>query len=148
MVPGDWDHAMAWGDEQIIVGDETFVYYGGYERGHKVARFTERQIGLARMPRDRYVAMEASISKGRLITKPVKINAESITINANVVGACRVRILDINGDPLEAYSWKEISGDKIEHSVSWGNNLTGISGKQVVLEFELTDTQLFGFDLR
>ncbi len=144
MIPGTWDHAMVWGDEQIIVGDETYVYYGGYERGHKVARFTERQIGLARMPRDRYVAMEASINKGRLVTKPVKINANSITINANVVGSCKIRLLDTNGNPLDGYGWQEISGDNIAHSVSW----SGLSGKKAVLEFELTDAQLFGFDLQ
>jgi hypothetical protein len=148
MVPGYWDHAMAWGDEQIIVGDETYIYYGGYERGHKVARFEERQIGLAKMPRDRYVAMEASISKGRLMTKPVNIQAEAITVNANIVGSCRIRIVDVNGNPIEAFSWHELSGDKVAHSVSWGENLSQLHGKHVALEFELTDAQLFGFDLK
>jgi hypothetical protein len=46
---GTWDHAMSWGDCQCPVDDDVFIYYGGYARGHKVERFTERQIGLARM---------------------------------------------------------------------------------------------------
>lgn len=37
---------MTWADCQLVVGDEMFIYYGGYARGHKVERFTERQIGL------------------------------------------------------------------------------------------------------
>jgi len=104
-VPGSWDHAMAWGDEQIIVGDETFVYYAGYKRGHKVARFRERQIGLARMPRDRYVAREADLNMGTLITRPVILNANSMTVNARIVGKMRVRLLDKEGKPLPDFDW-------------------------------------------
>ncbi|HNR31377.1 MAG TPA: hypothetical protein PKI11_10855, partial [Candidatus Hydrogenedentes bacterium] len=44
--PGAWDHAHAWIDDQVIVGDKVHLYYGGYARGHKVNRFEERQIGL------------------------------------------------------------------------------------------------------
>ncbi|MBA3417007.1 MAG: hypothetical protein H0U10_17440, partial [Chloroflexia bacterium] len=54
--PGTWDRAMTWGDWQLPVDDELYIYYGGYARGHKVERFTERQLGLARMPLDRYVS--------------------------------------------------------------------------------------------
>ena len=32
---GAWDHAHAWIDYQTIVGDEVYLYYGGYEQGHK-----------------------------------------------------------------------------------------------------------------
>ena len=53
--PGAWDHAHAWIDEQLPVGDEVYLYYGGYKWGHKHNRFAERQIGLVKMPRDRYV---------------------------------------------------------------------------------------------
>ena len=51
--PGTWDRAMAWADDQLIVGDYVYLYYGGYRWGHKAERFTERQIGFAHMPRDR-----------------------------------------------------------------------------------------------
>src|SRR5687768_10203291 len=65
--PGTWDHAMAWIDCQLPVGDEVYLYYGGYARGHKVERFAERQIGLARMPRDRYVARVAGAADAVLL---------------------------------------------------------------------------------
>ena len=102
-VPGRWDHAMAWGDEQILVGDETYLYYGGYERGHKVARYDERQIGLATMPRDRYVAREADLNPGRLVTRPLLFNGSDLTINAEVVGTLRVRLLDRDSEPLPGF---------------------------------------------
>ena len=146
-LPGSWDHAMAWGGDQIVVGDETFVYYIGYARGHKVARFTERQIGLARMPRDRYVSRDADLNLGTLITKPVILNAESITVNANIVGELRVRLLDKNGNPLRNFGWVKLHGDSIAHPVQWKGNMKSLKGKPVRIEFQLRYAQLFGFDL-
>src|SRR5262249_22537982 len=57
LTPGAWDHAMAWIGDALPVGDELFLYYGGYARGHKIEPYKERQLGLARMKRDRYVGL-------------------------------------------------------------------------------------------
>ena len=146
-VPGSWDHAMAWGDEQIIVGNDTYIYYGGYARGHKVDRFNERQIGLARMPLDRYVAREASLNMGTLSTKPLILNGSSLTVNAYVVGEMHVRLTDIDGAPLSDFGWIDISGDNVAHRVNWERGIETIKDKPVKIEFQLRNAQLFGFDL-
>jgi len=146
-VPGTWDHAMAWADEQIVVGDETFVYYAGYARGHKVARFDERQIGFARMARDRYVSRDADLNVGRLLTKPLVFDASSLTVNANVVGTLRVRLLTAKGKPKRGFDWVELRGDAVAHKVTWKTGISSLGKEPVRLEFELKDAQLFGFDL-
>ena len=146
-IPGSWDHANAWGDDQLVVGDETFVYYCGYAHGHKVNRFNERQFGLARMPRDRYVAREADINMGTLITKPLILNASSITVNAYVVGEMRVRLLDREGRLIEGFDWVDISGDAVDHPVEWKKDLKSLGKKIVQIEFQLQDAQLYSFDL-
>ena len=145
--PDAWDHAHVWGDEQILVGDETFIYYGGYKRGHKVARFTERQIGLARMPRDRYVAREADINTGTLLTKPLLMNGSRITVNAFVIGDMRVRLVNADRRTLRDFDWVAIKGDAVDISIPWKGDLKALSGKPVRMEFQLQDAQLFGFDL-
>jgi hypothetical protein len=145
--PARWDHAMAWGDDQILVGDETYIYYGGYQFGHKAARYEARQLGLARMPRDRYVAREADLNPGRLVTRSLSFNAGTLSVNARVVGAMRVRLLDASGQPLADYGWVELKGDSVKHPVSWPKGIAALGGKAVRLEFELTHSQLFGFQL-
>ena len=97
-VPGTFDHAMAWGDEQIVIGGELFIYYGGYERGHKIERFKERHLGFAKMPIDRYVSRDADFNGGSLLTKPLSIRGDKITLNANVVGECKIRVVDYDGE--------------------------------------------------
>ncbi len=145
--PARWDHAMAWGDEQIVVGNETFIYYGGYKFGHKAARYEARQLGLARMPRDRYVAREADLNPGRLVTRLLSFTADTLTVNARILGAMRVRLLDASGQPLDDYGWVGLKGDSVKHPVSWSKGIAALGGKAVRLEFELTHSQLFGFEL-
>ena len=145
--PDAWDHAHVWGDEQLIVDDETYIYYAGYKRGHKVARFDERQIGFARMPKDRYVAREADLNEGTLITKPLLLQGSSLTVNAFVVGEMKVRLLDKKGRPMKRFDWAEITGDRVNLPVTWAGDLGPISKKPVRLEFRLKYAQLFGFDL-
>jgi len=147
-VPGAWDHAMAWGDEQIIVGDKTYVYYAGYARGHKVDRFNERQIGLAIMPRDRYTSLEASIVPGTMRSKPLRLDASAMTLNARVVGNMKVRLIDRDGMPLPGFDWVGIEGDGVDLPVNWTGNWQELAGKIVVLEIEMKDAQIFGFDLK
>ncbi len=146
-LPGSWDHAIAWGADQLVVSDTTFLYYGGYARGHKVARLDDRHIGLARMPRDRYVSREADLNEGYLITKPLLLNAKSMTVNARVVGEMQLRLLDVHGKPLPKFGWVMIHGDSVTHPVNWQDSLESLAEQSIRIEFKLQYTQLFGFDL-
>ena len=146
-VPGSWDHAHAWGDEQLIVGDETYIYYGGYSGGHKVDRFNERHIGLAKILKDRYVSRDANLNWGTLITKPLKTDAESMTINANIVGEIKIRLLDEAGNPLKGFDWLSLGGDNIAHPLNWQGDLKSLKDKTIRIEFKMQFAQLFGFDL-
>jgi hypothetical protein len=147
---GTWDHAMTWGDCQILVGDETFIYYGGYARGHKVERFRERQIGLARMPRDRYVAREGGAGGGRLLTKLVTLEAGELRVNASVNGELRVRIVDEARRPFAGFDWDDaapLRGDSIALPVRWKGDLASVRGKPVRLEIQLRDARLYALEL-
>ena len=148
--PGSWDHAMAWMSQAVPVGDEMFFYYGGYARGHKIKAKTERQIGLARMKKDRYVALMPAGGQGTLLTKPFVVPGDRLTINANAArGEVRVRLLDESGKPLRALGKAEarpISGDVLAADAQWPKPLVGLRGKPVRLEFRLRAAQLFGFE--
>jgi len=145
--PGAWDHAHAWIDEQLPVGDEVYLYYGGYKWGHKHNRFEERQIGLVRMLRDRYVAREAGEKRGLLRTPPVVLAGSALTVNAKIDGELRVRLVDTRGQPLAGFGWVSLRGDKLDHAVRFENSLSSLTQRAVRLEFALVKARLFGFDL-
>ena len=148
--PGAWDHAMTWADCQLMVGDETFIYYGGYAWGHKHERFTQRQIGLARMPLDRYVSRDAGDARGALRTPLLTISAARMTVNANVDGGLQARILDASGMPLPGFDWTDcrvIRGDSVRHPVRWKSDISSLKGRPVRIEFALRNARVYGFEL-
>ena len=87
--------ARGWITSFRPVGDEVYLYYGGYASGQKLS---DRQIGLLKMRRDRYVAREAGERKARLTTKPLTLDAAKMTVNADAAkGSVAVGLLDAAG---------------------------------------------------
>jgi hypothetical protein len=148
---GSWDHAMAWMDYQLPVADELYLYYGGYARGHKVERFSERQIGLVRLPRDRYVAWEAGAGEATLRTRPVTLDAAAMTVNADASrGALGVQIEELGGTPIAGFAFADsqpVRGDALAAPLRWRRPLSQLRGKPVRIAFRLRDARLFAFDL-
>jgi hypothetical protein len=150
--PGTWDHAMSWIDCQLPVGDEVYLYYGGYARGHKIERFTERQIGLVRIPRDRYVAREAGSEEGTLTTPVVILDANAMTLNADARG-CEivVQITDGSGGPIPGFTFaacEPITANSVSAPVKWKRTLGTLRGKPVRVEFRLRRAKVYAFDLK
>lgn len=87
--PG-WDHAMAWADAQVTVGGKTLIYYGGYEDGHKDDPYTSRRIGVATMPRDRYVYRSGGVlTTVPLATRFVSLNMAGVITAKIGTASCR-----------------------------------------------------------
>ncbi len=147
---GAWDHAHAWLDYQVPVDDEVYIYYGGYKSGHKMNRFEERQIGLVRMLRDRYVARVAGDAEGTLRTPPVELEAGRVTVNAKVRGDLRIAVLGAEGNSLPGFAAQDcdpIRGDSVAHSVSWNGDAEIPREGPVQLEFRLLDAELYSLEL-
>lgn len=158
-----WDHAHAWIDEQLVTGDTLRLYYGGYKQGHKMNRFEERQIGLLRMPVDRYVArMPETRKTGLLRTVPFTVNGKpsEMTVNADIGGGMlKVRIIDATtGRTIMGLSLAEcrpVSGNGCRLTVQWGSPertrrlLAALNKKCVCFEFLLEGgVRLYAFELK
>ena len=153
--PNAWDHAHAWIDEQVVVGGEVYLYYGGYKQGHKMNRFEERQIGLVKTPLDRYVARRASgPAPGVLKMVPIRLGnpAGTLYVNADAAaGRLRVQVRDAaSGDVLPGLRFADcepITTDSLHQLVRWRkNNLTDHAGRNVQIEFEMRNAAVFSFE--
>jgi hypothetical protein len=149
---GTWDHAMTWIGAALPVGDELFLYYGGYARGHKVEPAKERQIGLARMKRDRYLALAPAGDEGTLVTRPFLAPGGRLTINAQAArGEVVVRLLGEEGNPIDVLGAAEarpVEGDVLAGEVRWPATTDALRGKPVRLAFRIRKASLFGFEFR
>jgi hypothetical protein len=149
---GTWDHAMAWIGSSAAVGDELYLYYAGYRWGHKYHHSIDRQIGLVKMKRDRYVARQAGEQPGKLVTPLVTIDAEGLSLNVDSSrGEVRVQVTNADGKPLEGFSFADgrpISADSLAAPVEWKKSLAELRGKPVRLEFSLKDASLYALETR
>jgi len=149
---GTWDHAMAWMDCQLSVGDAVFIYYGGYASGHKSNPTTERQLGMVRLKRDRYVAREVGEAEGTLRTRLVRLGATSLSINADAsTGFIRVRVLDERGEGISGFGFSDcrpVTGDSLAAPIEWTRSLAEIVGEPMHLEFLLKNARLFAVTLQ
>lgn len=145
---GVWDHAFAWIDSIVEVGDELYLYYGGYRWGHKYRPQQDRQIGLVKLPRDRYVARQAGPVIGTLITRPLFLDGDSLALNVDASqGWIEVRMLGGN-DTVVSECARVSSVDELELVLNCKPALKTFVGQPLRLEFRMRNTSLFAFYLQ
>ena len=148
---GRWDHAMAWYGDSIAVGDQEYIYFGGYRAGHKVrGRKGDRVVGMAVLRRNGFVSRDAGSEGGALKTWPGVLPGDLLTVNANVREEMRVRLLDEHGEVLPGYDWPDcvpVYGNSVSHRIVWRGRPPLPRNCLISLEFALRAADLYGFDL-
>ena len=143
-----FDHAVAWVSDCVTAGEREYIYFGAYSGGHKT--HSDRTLGLATLRRDGFVSRDAGPGGGRLLTRTLTINGELLTVNANVRGELKVRVLDERGQPLPGFDLTDmqpLKGDAVAHRVRWQGSEASLQGRPVRLEFHLQDADLYAFEL-
>ena len=150
------DNFQNWGivtSPSAVAGapDELSVYVReGYWRGGSsiLRRYTMRLDGFA--------SVQAPLSGGELVTKPLIFAGRELVLNfsASAAGSVRVEMLrDQMNKPIEGFSLGdcvELLGDDLERVVRWkdGRELGGLVGTPVRLRFVLSDADLYSFRFR
>lgn len=149
---GNFDRAFAWVYATLEWQDRVYLYYAAYDEGHKKGR---RSIGLASLPRDRFVALESRDSEeGRFIT-PFLIHkgqqVKGLWVNTNAQGGeLRVQLRDANNHVIDGLSFddcKAVTSNSLSHQVECAAGLSVLHGSPFRLEFALRDAALYSFSL-
>jgi len=104
---------------------------------------------------DGFVSIEAPLSGGELVTRPLVFSGSELVLNfsTSAAGSVRVEIQDESGQAIEGFTLAdcpEIYGDAIERVISWkgGPDVTALAGKPVRLRFVLKDADVYAFRFR
>ncbi|MBP90021.1 MAG: hypothetical protein CMJ64_25490 [Planctomycetaceae bacterium] len=146
------DNIISWGilktkSGQFEAPDELSIYATeGYWTG-KSQNFRRYSIRV-----DGFVSMQAPLSGGEFVTKPLLFEGDKLAINysTSAAGGIWVEIQDAKGQPLQGYAkadCHEIFGDEIRRQVIWqkSGKLGELASKPVRLRFVLKDADLFSF---
>ncbi len=121
--------------------DELSVYMPfNYRAGNVVLRrYAVRMDG--------FFSWRAGFSGGKVVTKPVTVAGDTLTVNfaTSSLGAVRVRILDEDENPIEGYDSGNHFGDSLDRPFEFDKPLSALAGKPVRLEFTMKDADLYSF---
>ena len=153
--PGTWNYGhqfIGWHlveTKSSLAGapNELSLYAGeGYwiGKGSALRRFTLRLDG--------FVSVQAPMSGGELLTKPLRFRGQKLSLNfaTSAAGSLRVEMQDATGQPVPGFALADcppIFGDTIERVVTWinGRDVGAVAGRTVRLRFVLKDADLFSF---
>ena len=148
---GAWDDGMLFSTAPVVRGDVLEFFYGAWDGDHESD--TRRSgIGLAILPRERFVAISAERDRAQLRTTPMRLVQDRLTVNADATGGeIRVALLAPSGEVVPGFGIAEcdpITTDNLRHGLSWKGaaDLSKLKGHAVALRFELRGkARLFAF---
>ncbi|MDA0590344.1 MAG: hypothetical protein O2820_21775 [Planctomycetota bacterium] len=104
---------------------------------------------------DGFVSIQAPLSGGEFVTKPILFKGNQLEINysTSAAGSIRVELQNAEGKSIPGHSLSdchEVFGDEIDRTVSWkdGPNVTRLAGIPVRMRFVISDADLFSFRFR
>ncbi len=111
-------------------------------KGNSLRRYTLRLDG--------FVSINAPLSGGELVTKPLNFTGDKLTLNfaTSAAGDIRVELQDASGTPHPGFTLEDCSplfGDSLSRPVTWknGGKLSQLAGKPIRLRFVLRDADLY-----
>ncbi|MBN1343402.1 MAG: hypothetical protein JXQ73_12015 [Phycisphaerae bacterium] len=156
--PGEWkygDNYIAW---HVVETDpflpgaprELSLYATeGYWTG------TSSQLRRYTLRIDGFVSVNAPLSGGEFVTKPLTFTGAKLVLNfsTSVAGGICVEIQTPDGKPIDGYALadcSEVFGDAIDRLVTWkgGGDVSKLAGKPVRLRFALKDADLYSLQFR
>jgi hypothetical protein len=113
-------------------------------QGNDLRRYTLRLDG--------FVSVQAPLSGGELVTKPLRFQGGKLALNfsTSAAGSLRVEIEEPDGRPIKGFALEDcppIFGDTVERVATWtqGGDVSSLAGKPVRLRFVLSDGDLYSF---
>jgi len=153
-----WDKDMVFPSSWIITRDqEHWIYYGGANERHGVAEIFQPKrdmaIGLAKLPLDRFAGLRATDKPGTIVTKPFKLTAPEIILNADARdGEISIELLDADGQPIAQLSGTNAAVLRNMNEMKWRANwnspeLKRRIGQTAQLRFRLQNATLYAVQI-
>ena len=141
---------LAVADRPVIVGDEAWIYYTGYNATHGETIPPKRSvIGRASWRLDGFVSLQGGAEGGVVETVPVRLEGNHLVVNVDASkGSLEVELLAEDGTPLSGYTRSDcrtISSDSVRHIVQWEQGEKITTTKPLRIRFFITDAHLYSF---
>ncbi len=152
--PGTWaygDHYLNW---QLVETEGTLPGAPNEISLYSVEDYWQGEASSLRryaLRVDGFVSLNAPLSGGEMVTKPLIFEGDALTLNfaTSAAGEIRVEVQDASGAPTAGYTLDDcdpLIGDTLDRTVTWRDgesDLTGLSDDPVRLRIVMKDADLF-----
>lgn len=143
----------------VRVGDELWVYYTGFQAGHRRVLIKEShyvgKVGRAVLRLDGFVSARGGSQPATLTTKPLRVVGRSLVLNydAGATGDVRVELRDRNNQPIPGFTLDEckpLLDSQVHGVVSWkeGSGMPGFTTKPLRLHLRIRNADVYAFEFR
>jgi hypothetical protein len=102
-----------------------------------------------RLRQDGFISRRATYAGQKVVTKPLVFSGSELLVNfsTSARGRMFVTLQDEAGNSLKSV---ELFGDKVDRTVDFasGGKVSDFAGKPVVVEFDMSDADLYSFRFR
>ncbi len=143
-----FDHGMVITPPPVLVGDELWFYYTGYDELHDLLPY-KSAIALAKLRKDGFASLDADEAPGEIVTVPFETMSGVMEINYNARGgSIRVEVLEGDGRVIPGYGRDEcdaLTGDSVGQAVTWKSKRELPTTGPARLRFLLDRARLYSF---
>jgi len=143
-----FDDGMVIAPTPLLVGDEIWIYYTGYEELHDLLPYNSA-IGLAKLRKDGFASLDADECLGEIVTKQFTNAGGQMLVNFNSRGgSLKVEVLDADGKVIPGYSRDDcepLKGQSVRQPVTWKSQKALPVDGPVRFRFLLEHARLYSF---
>ncbi len=164
---GSFDDGNAYVARPVAHGDRLWLYYTGTRWRDALDLFelgdaARDSIGLATLPLDGFVSMEAGPNEGTLTTRALRFEGSRLAVNMQAgrkgygtdeVTSVRLELLDDAGTPIPRFMLAEadtLVSTGVAQIARWQGraDVGSLAGRAVRLRFHLKNVKLYAFQFR
>ena len=163
---GTWDDGCVYVRQPIVHDGTIWFFYLGVNWRHGVEDLlaegenAEAAVGLATLPLDGFVSLDAGPNAGTVTTRPLIFEGSRLLVSfedsqkgsagVDHHSSLRVEVLNSQGEPLEGFGLEEmdaVTRTVAGQPVSWAgsSDLSALAGQPVQLRFHLRNGKFYSF---
>lgn len=144
----EFDRGMVIAPTPLLVGDELWIYYTGYDEEHDLLPY-KSAIGLAKLRKDGFASLDADETPGEVVTKAFENASGTLQVNYHARGGrLLVELLDADGETIPGYGRDDcepLTGNAVRGAVTWKGKTELPAVDRIRFRFLLDRVRLFSF---
>ncbi len=138
--------------EPVVVGDELWFYYSGWDQVHEDYKGLRAAVGLATLRLDGFCSMQAGDEEGWLISRREVFNTPEVIINARCApgGYVVAELLDRDNNVIRGFEKNyciPFTGDSVRGRLRWKTERfpEALKDRDKKIKFYLKDADLYSY---